>query len=132
MTSPYWLADTLYFLGNHIWQSTMFAAAAALVALAFRRHGARVRYGLWLAASLKFAIPFSLLATLGSQLSWRTVEVIPYETPALMLQVIGEPFSQDAVTLRSGARRTDGESIAQALPIAAGIAWALGCAALLA
>jgi hypothetical protein len=52
-------------LANHLWQSTVFAVAAWLVALLLRRNQAQVRYGLWLAASLKFLIPLSLLIELG-------------------------------------------------------------------
>ncbi len=48
------------FIGNHLWQSTLFAAAAALLALHFRNNHARIRYCLWLAASIKFLIPFFL------------------------------------------------------------------------
>ena len=39
---------------NHLWQSTLFAALAGLLTLAFRRNRAQVRYWLWLAASVKF------------------------------------------------------------------------------
>jgi beta-lactamase regulating signal transducer with metallopeptidase domain len=52
---------------NHLWQSTAFAAAAALLTLAFRMHRAPVRYGIWFAASAKFLIPFALLMAVGSQ-----------------------------------------------------------------
>jgi hypothetical protein len=38
-------------IGNHLWQSTLFAIVAALLALGLRRHRAEVRYWLWLAAS---------------------------------------------------------------------------------
>lgn len=34
----------------HLWQSTLFAGAAALLALTFRANQARVRYWIWLAA----------------------------------------------------------------------------------
>jgi bla regulator protein blaR1 len=57
-------------LTNHLWQSTLFAIAAALLTLAFRKNQAKVRYWLWLSASLKFFIPFSLLIGVGSQLEW--------------------------------------------------------------
>jgi bla regulator protein blaR1 len=57
-------------LANHLWQSTGFAIAAGLLTLMLRKNHARVRYWLWLAASLKFLIPFSLLVTLGSHLAW--------------------------------------------------------------
>ncbi|HEV8145505.1 MAG TPA: M56 family metallopeptidase, partial [Bryobacteraceae bacterium] len=52
---------------NHLWQSTLFAAALALLSIAFRKNHARTRYALWLAASLKFLVPFSLLISLGQQ-----------------------------------------------------------------
>jgi beta-lactamase regulating signal transducer with metallopeptidase domain len=52
-------------LANHLWQSTVFAAVVALTTMAMRRNSARLRYWLWLAASLKFLIPFSVLVNLG-------------------------------------------------------------------
>jgi hypothetical protein len=52
-------------VGNHLWQSTVFAVSAWLIALQLRRNRAHVRYGIWLAASVKFLIPFSLLIDLG-------------------------------------------------------------------
>lgn len=55
---------------NHLWQSTLFALCAALLTLAFRRNHARVRYGIWLAVSVKFLLPFSLLVTVGNRLGW--------------------------------------------------------------
>jgi bla regulator protein blaR1 len=83
-------------LGNHLWQSTLFAAAAGLLTLLFRKCHARVRYGLWLAASIKFLIPFSLLVALGSHLAWSpgaavtsnrlrfAIEVVSGATPAVV------------------------------------------------
>jgi bla regulator protein BlaR1 len=52
----------------HLWQSTLFALAAALLTVAFRGNRAQVRYWLWLSASLKFLVPFALLLNLGSYL----------------------------------------------------------------
>jgi len=52
-------------VGNHLWQSTLFAIAAGLLTMLFRQHNARTRHALWLAASLKFLVPFSLLVSLG-------------------------------------------------------------------
>ena len=53
-------------LASHLWQSTIFAGAAALLTLAFRVNRAQVRYWLWIGASLKFLIPFALLTSVGS------------------------------------------------------------------
>jgi bla regulator protein blaR1 len=55
-------------LANHLWQSTLFAAAAGLLTLAFRKNRASVRYWLWFSATLKFFVPFALLISLGSHL----------------------------------------------------------------
>jgi uncharacterized protein (TIGR03435 family) len=55
-------------LGNHLWQSTLFAAGIAVACFAFRNNQARTRYWLWLAASLKFLVPFTLLIQAGSLL----------------------------------------------------------------
>ena len=57
---------------DHLWQSTLFAGVAGLLTLALRRNHARVRHGLWLAASCKFLIPFSVLIALGRSDPWRT------------------------------------------------------------
>jgi bla regulator protein blaR1 len=56
-------------VANHVWQSTAFSVIAVLVVLTLRRQGARVRYWLWLAASVKFLISFSLLFALGRRLA---------------------------------------------------------------
>ncbi len=52
---------------SHLWQSTAFAALAFLLTLSLRGNRAAVRYGVWLAASVKFLVPFSLLVQAGSQ-----------------------------------------------------------------
>jgi bla regulator protein BlaR1 len=54
------------FVVNHLWQSTLFAAGAALLAHLLRHNAAKLRYALWLTASLKFLIPFALLTALAA------------------------------------------------------------------
>ena len=58
---------------THLWQSTLFALAAAALTMAFRRNRAKVRYWLWFSASLKFFVPFSFLIRLGGRLGWAPV-----------------------------------------------------------
>jgi bla regulator protein blaR1 len=53
-------------VANHLWQSTAFAAAAWLLTRALRGNQARMRYMVWLAASVKFLMPFALLVSLAS------------------------------------------------------------------
>src|SRR5687768_14175595 len=73
---------------NHLWQSTLFTAAVALLALAFRRNRARLRYGLWLAASVKFLVPFAALAAVGSLAQWQ-------QAPAPIRSVVTSPAARD-------------------------------------
>jgi len=54
---------------NHLWQSTVVVAIAAVVTLALRNNGAHVRHAIWAIVSLKFLVPFSLLTGLGGALS---------------------------------------------------------------
>jgi bla regulator protein BlaR1 len=71
-------------LASHLWQSTLFAAAAALLTLTFRGNKAHVRYCLWLSASYKFLIPFALLTRIGSHIqTWApsSVHEIAAATP---------------------------------------------------
>jgi len=60
-------------ISDHLVQSTVCALVIALATLAFRRDGAAVRHAMWLAASLKFLIPFAVLAALGRTLGVRTI-----------------------------------------------------------
>src|SRR6202171_3426192 len=84
-------------VSNHLWQSTLFAAVAALLALALRHNHARVRHWIWLTASVKFLIPFSLLVGIGSQLGWRTVPASP--RVSLVIEEISQPFTAPRAAL---------------------------------
>jgi len=59
-------------IAAHLWQSTLFCVAAAVLTLVFRASQAQVRYWIWLSASLKFLLPFALLTSLGSHIQMRT------------------------------------------------------------
>jgi TonB family protein len=48
-------------IANHLWQVTLFSAAALLAAVSLRQGPARARYVIWLLASAKFALPSMLL-----------------------------------------------------------------------
>ncbi len=58
---------------NHLWQSTLFGGAAALIALMLRSNRAQTRYWVWFAASAKFLIPFALLVGLGARIPHRVI-----------------------------------------------------------
>ena len=94
-------------LGNHLWQSTWIATIAGALALTMRKHEARVRYAVWLAASLKFLVPFALLVSAGSHFAW------PHATPAraarlsTVVQQASQPFVVEA-DFSSSAHATGG------------------------
>jgi bla regulator protein blaR1 len=88
--------------GNHLWQSTVVALVAGLLTLALRKHHARARYWLWLAASLKFLVPFSLLVELGRRLAWtRHASESPSPGFYFAIDQIGQPFSPSSVRVSS-------------------------------
>lgn len=94
-------------LTAHLWQSTVFAILAALLTLPFRKNRAHVRYWLWLSASLKFFIPFSLLISFGGSLGWEPM-TRKIATPAVSYAVeyVAQPFSP-ALTLTSSPVHRD-------------------------
>ncbi|HEY3835513.1 MAG TPA: M56 family metallopeptidase [Bryobacteraceae bacterium] len=78
-------------LANHVWQSTLFAGLAGLLTLALRPNRAQTRYWLWLAASVKFLIPFSLLVDVGSH--WGRLAPITPRALWLGIEQTSQPFS---------------------------------------
>jgi bla regulator protein blaR1 len=79
-------------LANHLWQSTFAVLALWPLTLVLRRNRAAVRFWLWMAASVKFLIPFALLVSIGGQLHWRSATVVrPPEFSAVISQ-FGRPF----------------------------------------
>ena len=77
---------------DHLWQSTLVAVVVIILTLLFRNNSARVRYALWLTASLKFLLPFSLLAALGRM---AFVQPVPAQSFAVLTRMrpVAMPFS---------------------------------------
>jgi bla regulator protein blaR1 len=86
-------------LGNHLWQSTVFAGVAALLTLILHKNRAQARYWLWLMASMKFLVPFSLLAGVGSRLAWTHGAAGTRAGLYLAMEQVSQPFSWPARTL---------------------------------
>lgn len=102
-TSAMW-RDLAPALGNHLWQSTLFAAAAGLLTFLLRKNHARARYWLWLAASVKFLIPFSLLVNLGSHLAWSHASRATNGGLYVAMEEISQPFSESALAMPAVAQ----------------------------
>jgi uncharacterized protein (TIGR03435 family) len=86
-------------LGNHLWQSTLFAITAGLLTLMLRKNHARVRYWLWLAASARFLIPFSLLVGIGSYLPWSHGVAGTKAGFYFAMEEVTQPFTQPTVSM---------------------------------
>ena len=78
---------------NHLLQSTAFALAAGLLTLLLRNNHARTRYWIWLTASLKFLIPFSIFVELGHRLGHSSAPAISHPHLALVMDEISQPFT---------------------------------------
>jgi uncharacterized protein (TIGR03435 family) len=92
-------------LANHLWQSSVFALGVWLLAVAFRRNQARVRYALWMVASLKFLLPFSLLVSLGELIHWHAVVgAQPAFSP--IMESVASPFPSAGMTATISATQT--------------------------
>jgi uncharacterized protein (TIGR03435 family) len=84
-------------VADHLWQSTVFAVGVWLITLAMKRKRGEVRHGLWLAASVKFMVPFSLLVGIGSPFSVLQ-HAVPEQEPAAYaaMSSVAQPFSEIA------------------------------------
>jgi bla regulator protein BlaR1 len=80
-------------LADHLWQSTLFAGVAGLVTLLLGKNRARVRHGVWLAASCKFLMPASVLIGLGGQLAWRTAPPGVQPSVVVVMNEVSRPFA---------------------------------------
>src|SRR5688572_24108756 len=129
MNIPSWVRDALFLAGDHLWQSTLVAAVIALAAIGLRHNNARVRHWLWLAASMKFLVPFAALVAIGGAVTWRTVAIVPFSETPVLIETMSQPFSQEALTLGASTGRPAARPLADALPVAAIAIWALGCTA---
>jgi bla regulator protein blaR1 len=119
-------------VANHLWQSTLFAGVAALLAFILRENHAKTRYWLWLIASAKFAIPFSLLISAGSHLA--PVKASEGTQPALVfvVQQISQPFlAPNSSLAEPRAASTLLPLLIRPLPAVISILWFSGFAATL-
>jgi bla regulator protein blaR1 len=117
---------------NHLWQSTLVLAAAALLTLALRKNQARIRYWIWLAASLKFLIPFAPLITIGEQLSWFRSSAPTQAGVYLTIEQIGQPFASPVSGTSALPIHAYAPAPTSILPAVLVFFWLAGCLAVVA
>ena len=104
---------------NHLWQSTWFALAAALLTLAFRRNKAQVRYWLWFSASVKFLAPFSILLAFGAHVPLRVARPEIVNAAPAAVQAM-EPFPEPETPIVPTRHATS------VIRLGAGVLWVCG------
>jgi bla regulator protein blaR1 len=121
------IPESLFPIADHLWQSTLFACATWLLTLALRKNSARVRHWIWVTATLKFLVPFSLLIALGSRVPWGTA-LAPASSSvsssvSIALHQVSQPFAPAAdsspVVMTAAAR-------ASVIPAIVWTLWACG------
>lgn len=128
-----WIAGAHAFC-RHLWQSTAFVGVAVLLALVLRGNQARTRYWIWMAASAKFLIPFSMLVTLGSYLPRPNAAAGPtavFGANTIMSELFAANLNLDTNTLQA-VPSAPIERQYPLLPIGVAAAWLLGVLGMLA
>ena len=114
-------------MANHLWQSTLFVVLAGTLAFALRKNQARVRYWVWLTASVKFLIPFSLLMALGSHLAKPRASTPVQASVYAAVEDFSQPFvGQDLSPIYQTAPSPASVSPFHLLPVAAVAVWLVG------
>jgi bla regulator protein blaR1 len=116
---------SLSVVADHLWQSTVFAAIVWALTSAFKRHHARVRYWMWMAASVKFLVPFAALVAVGGWLAWASPTDVRPDVPPIV-SAVGQPLSSlapPAIASSAGS----GSRQMRWLPAVTVIVWATGC-----
>jgi bla regulator protein blaR1 len=127
MTIPqFWNSGWTAALFNHLWQSTCVVLVAWLLSRALRSNPARVRYAIWMLASVKFLVPFALLANLGSRwarpVAGRAIGSVLYTA----VDEISRPFQQAQSTLAPPVVSSHPADVFAWLPFVLVAAWLCG------
>jgi uncharacterized protein (TIGR03435 family) len=113
---------------DHLWQSTILALVAGLLTLAFRHNRASVRYWLWFAASVKFLVPFALLANLGSR--WPlapAAQLMSGQALSIPIERFSQPFARWSTALPASSH---GAQTLGWMNLAVSSLWACGLVAI--
>lgn len=115
-------------VGNHIWQSTIFAGLVGAVVLLFRRKQAKIRHALWMVASAKFLVPFAFFVAAGSYMGHFSPGKTARGTVPNFVEAIGRPLTYSVTNLQSISKAA---GLQTWLSLAAVMVWAVGSLAVL-
>ena len=100
-----WTKASTAALVNHLWQSTVIALIALPVALTLRNNHARTRYWVWMIASIKFLVPFSIFISAGEWIRFALVTPIQAPAFAAAVEQIALPFPKTEFFAPAGLHR---------------------------
>lgn len=126
-----WNSITTNAMIAHLWQSTAFAGLAWLLTIVLRNYPARTRFSVWMAASIKFLVPFALLAALGSHYALSDSQPTLHGTLYTVIEEINQPFARAPLPMPDP--RIPVHSFAPlSISVALMFIWLCGCVAMLA
>jgi beta-lactamase regulating signal transducer with metallopeptidase domain len=92
---------------NHLWQTTVVLAIIWAMTTVLQRNRASLRYQLWMLASIKFLVPFSLLVELGARFQFSTAKPIQAQRVSHLVTGAVEPYGQQQVFQHSRLHRRE-------------------------
>jgi uncharacterized protein (TIGR03435 family) len=119
-------------LFDHLWQSTAVLVMAWLLTLSLRNNPARIRYWIWMVASVKFLVPFSLLTRIGAY--WARPAAMHDSIPAFSLVVaeVSYPFRHTQFVAPGASQITASAHVTPAMWTSILVVWLCGFVVLLA
>ena len=118
-------------LANHVWQSSLVLAGAWGLAWLLRHNSAETRFRIWLAASLKFLVPFAPLIAFGRAIGWPSSTTMPQPMLSTALNTLNQPFVGPS-TIVSQMPATPVATVAvPGWPEVLAAIWLTGCAVVL-
>src|SRR5437868_13867606 len=97
-----WSCAAWMFIGNHLWQSTLFATLAILSIHFLKSSPARARYTVWIITLIKFALPALFITLLAVKAGVDFSHLVrPSQTPenARVFVQVAEPIYQPIVNV---------------------------------
>src|SRR5262245_32968305 len=117
---------------HHLWQATLFAAVVWVFCVLAKPASSKTRYGVWLLASFKFAVPAFLVAWIAAQLDihipWPRKTISASSTSISVEFPLSKQIEQLTLVVgRLEAHTTITENTHKELYCALTLVWALGC-----
>jgi uncharacterized protein (TIGR03435 family) len=125
------MTQALFFLLNHLWQSTLMAGLAWLVCRTMlKANSPVVRFNVWLAVTAKFLVPFAVFVDAGHRLYVRPV-LTPIQSQQVFDIIRAGGTGVAATPFRMASASRPATDWAGVLPKLALCVWALGSAIVL-